>query len=68
MQKVQTNAEGPAVLDNWAFAFGTSERARTFDPRIKNPLLYQLSYGGRLWGGDSSDPTSPMQASVQLSI
>lgn len=31
-----------------AVAFGTSDRARTYDPRIKNPLLYQLSYGGRL--------------------
>lgn len=24
--------------------FGTPRRTRTFDPRIKNPLLYQLSY------------------------
>ena len=48
-------AASPRGRELAAAAFGTSERARTFDPRIKNPLLYQLSYGGASWGGDLSD-------------
>ena len=51
-----------------AVAFGTSDRARTYDPRIKNPLLYQLSYGGRLWGGEASDLFGAMQASFNCPL
>ena len=31
-----------------AFVFSTSRGIRTHDPRIKSPLLYQLSYRGVL--------------------
>ena len=47
-----------------AIACGTSGRARTFDPRIKNPLLYRLSYGSLI--GAETLAISPMSCKLRF--
>jgi hypothetical protein len=52
----------PPCVSKAAAASGTSGRDRTFDPRIKNPLLYQLSYGGAVGARTLASGGSCLQA------
>ena len=43
LRETDYQCQGPATWDPYTYLYGAPSGARTQDPRIKSPMLYQLS-------------------------